>query len=1401
MSETESPAPQAQQPEPPPAAQPEPAPRRRSAALRWAGALAWTLVPIVLGLALLWAALWWMLNDERGTRLLLYVVPGVNATATRGSLVGDFAAERIEIALPGAAADRIVISGLRWSGLALGWPQAETSWLRIRADHLQADRVDVRIESDPDAPPLTLPLGLSLPVELELPALHFGAVYATALGDEPLRDLRGSLVLGAERGAAHRLDNLGFAWDRVVVSGDAHIATARPFEVAAKLAIAPGATNNTLAPFDATLAVHGPLSRLELQATLRGASAQAGATPQTLDLDATLAPFAPWPIAALQAQTQALDLGALMSGAPRTALGGTVEVDSVAFDKPATIAVKLDNTRAGRADEGLLPVRSLRAELGARPDDLETVEVRQLALELGTARERGGSVSASGHWTPTRTQLDLELAGLAPRVLDQRAPAMQLAGSVRLEADDWPTASATSTLPPEPRFALRGRIDGRLQNAGRVEAAQLEIDASATPERITIRQANARSGAARAELTGQALRQPSGAWQVTSQGRLADFNPAIWWPGTPGSAWQTGSHSLNGTLDATLLVAAAANATLAAQMAQAQGQATLRIAESTLAGKPIAGEVTVDAARGAGLAVQGKLTLASAEIGVQGRLAADAANDHWEISAHAADLAPLAPLVQLAREPGSTIPALAGSADASARIDGRWPALTSRGSLELKDVKANTWRAESAALRWTLGSTPGAPLDVRLEVAQAGAGARRLDKLGASLQGTLAKHSIAIDAESPLRPPLWLDQLHGAPGKPSDGTVAMLRASGSLNFDPAWQQPIEWSGRLDDLQARRRGSDTQVPWFRSKDFDIAARYDPLTATPQLTLGPGRAALPNFALRWSELRLRGGETPAAEIQAEVEPFAVAPLLARLQPAFGWSGNLVVGGRIDVRSAPSFSAAIEFGRISGDLSVKEEVETHPLELTDLRIALDASDGVWHFTQALAGRKLGAMAGAATVRTDAKAIWPPASAPLQGVMELRIADLAAWGAWVPAGWRLRGALHASASFGGKFGAPEFTGSVEGSNLGARNLLEGIELKDGELQIALEGDTARIVKLHARGGEGSVEVTGGAAFGARPQADLRIAADKLLLLGRVDRQLVVSGGATLHIDPGRLAVDGRFAADRGLFDVSRGTAPRLGNDVIVLREAAPEPSAASARAAAGGRDVDVKLALGLGQDLRVRGFGLNTLLRGDLLLTTPGGRLAVNGTVNAYRGTYKAYNQNLRIARGSIIFTGAPENPRLDILALRPNLDVNVGVAISGTAAVPRISLYSEPDMPDTDKLSWLVLGRAPDNLGGSDIALLQAAATALLAGESDRSASLTQLIGLDALSVRQSNEGEVRDTVVSVGKQLSRRWYIGYERSLNSAAGNWQLIYRLAQRFTLRLQAGIDNSVDLIWTWRWD
>ena len=54
--------------------------------------------------------------------------------------------------------------------------------------------------------------------------------------------------------------------------------------------------------------------------------------------------------------------------------------------------------------------------------------------------------------------------------------------------------------------------------------------------------------------------------------------------------------------------------------------------------------------------------------------------------------------------------------------------------------------------------------------------------------------------------------------------------------------------------------------------------------------------------------------------------------------------------------------------------------------------------------------------------------------------------------------------------------------------------------------------------------------------------------------------------------------------------------------------------------------------------------------------------------------------------------------------------------------------------------------------------------------------------------------------LGKQISKRWYVGYERGLNATTGSWQLIYRLARRITVRAQAGGDNSLDVIWTLRW-
>ena len=87
-------------------------------------------------------------------------------------------------------------------------------------------------------------------------------------------------------------------------------------------------------------------------------------------------------------------------------------------------------------------------------------------------------------------------------------------------------------------------------------------------------------------------------------------------------------------------------------------------------------------------------------------------------------------------------------------------------------------------------------------------------------------------------------------------------------------------------------------------------------------------------------------------------------------------------------------------------------------------------------------------------------------------------------------------------------------------------------------------------------------------------------------------------------------------------------------------------------------------------------------------------------------------QIERGELRFTGAADNPALDILAVRPNMTQKVGVIVTGRAQAPHVELYSQAGLSEAETLSYLVLGRSSSG-GGAETALLQRAAAALLSG----------------------------------------------------------------------------------------
>ena len=153
-------------------------------------------------------------------------------------------------------------------------------------------------------------------------------------------------------------------------------------------------------------------------------------------------------------------------------------------------------------------------------------------------------------------------------------------------------------------------------------------------------------------------------------------------------------------------------------------------------------------------------------------------------------------------------------------------------------------------------------------------------------------------------------------------------------------------------------------------------------------------------------------------------------------------------------------------------------------------------------------------------------------------------------------------------------------------------------------------------------------------------------------------------------------------------------------------------------------------------RGEGLEGKLTGHLrLATTQDGELRAYGRLQTVNASFFAYGQRLQVDPGMLIFDGPLDNPSLQITAWRRNQAVEAGVQVTGTARAPRVQLVSQPPVSEGERLSWLVLGRAPSDATKADLGMLQAAAGALLArGDAmplDR--RIARTFGLDEVSFR--------------------------------------------------------------------
>lgn len=417
----------------------------------------------------------------------------------------------------------------------------------------------------------------------------------------------------------------------------------------------------------------------------------------------------------------------------------------------------------------------------------------------------------------------------------------------------------------------------------------------------------------------------------------------------------------------------------------------------------------------------------------------------------------------------------------------------------------------------------------------------------------------------------------------------------------------------------------------------------------------------------------------------------------------------------------------------------------------------------------------------------------ASMSGELYLALTELGWIELFIPHAHQTRGHLEGRLMVSGTRSTPRFSGALLLDNAGTDIPVAGIVLSD--VSAALSGNGPQLkLRADANSGPGKVSIEGSIdiSSGLPAKLDLAVLGERFLAIDLPEARVLINPNLSLRGSTRHLQLRGDIGVPEAALRPQQvpEMAVRVSDDEVIIN--VPTEQTTSTQ-------LDTKIMLGLGSNVRFRGFGLDAKLGGNLqLLSAPSRPVALTGELRIDEGRYRAYGQNLEIDRGLLIFQQRIDNPGLDIRAVRriPSAQVVAGVAITGTLQSPQARLTSEPPMEESEIMAWLLTGRGLSAGSETDNAMIaQALAVYGLEKGSGVTEKFGEKVGLDEISV--GSNWETTDASLMLGKQISNRLYLRYAIGLFDALSTVMLRYTVSRRVHLEAQSGGDQqSIDLIY-----
>ncbi|MGN5079767.1 autotransporter assembly complex protein TamB [Aeromonas veronii] len=642
-----------------------------------------------------------------------------------------------------------------------------------------------------------------------------------------------------------------------------------------------------------------------------------------------------------------------------------------------------------------------------------------------------------------------------------------------------------------------------------------------------------------------------------------------------------------------------------------------------------------------------------------------------------------------------------------------------------------------------IGAKPAGEL--ALLVAQLKQGETKLSQLALNLSGDISQHLLTLTMKG-------------------DPVAANLKLGGGVRGD-------HWRGALSELQLKTplRRWDLSSPW--ALDLDL----------PRQRLAMGDLCLGS---QGASLCVKGSQVSAAQgtLEFALSEFDLKRLRPWLPDNFRWQAMLSADGRASWRgNQPTLHAVV---RTTPGTFVADGLKT---DYQQLALALDFERQQAAIRLDFASKQIG------NIDTDLLIKEPAGRGLLGGQLKFDDLKLNTFAPLIPEVRSLQGIISADARFDGTLAAPLLFGQLN--------------LRDGEVQT--HSDMVTLTKLVTRLKiEGNrAELDGSMLVGKGPLALggwlswAKMPVSGSLTIQGKDLEAQYPGMGRVRVSPDIAVSLGEETRITGQVDIPWArilvkslpdSAVAVSDDVtVVYDDLPPAPKQASLPLA-------MKVAIRLGNDVKLDAMGLKTDVSGGLnIRQDPEKPLAGNGQLVLTNGRFKAYGQNLIIKEGRILFSGPLDRPFLNIEANRdPDTiegQVTVGVRVTGPASKPEITVYSEPQMAQSEQLSYLLRGKGLQT-GGEDggfNGLLVAGAVSQANGVVS---SIGESLGMSDVSLDTAGSGD--NTQVTLSAYLLPGLQFQYGVGVFSPIAEFKLRYEVLPRLYLQAMSGVAQAVDIFY-----